>query len=214
VGPSLEEFAASRGLPLEVCQRRGLFYCEPSNRLALKWPRLASRVIIPHRSYTMRAVTVAGRATSPDTQPKYLYLPGTHKDRWLYGLEMTDASKPVHLVEGQLDVLAFDAIGKQAFAVCGSSISQWQCAQVAGMGRWACIFPDGDMLALKWAETLAQFDVRCVYPQEPYPTWLMQQCSKPGDADPAMFHAADAHSFAAVVDGCEAHIKELSGNAW
>jgi hypothetical protein len=195
---TLDDWASFRGLPVEICEARGLYISDPP--LYNKWPKMKDRVVFLNKSLTGRIVGGSGRAMLPGQSPKYWVVPGFNKNNYLYGIERRDPTHPIWAVEGQCDVLALDTVSAFGYAICGSSISPYQCALIAGMGSICCVYPDSDNLALRWAEPLKRFGVQVIHPSEPFPGIADPTGEK---MDPAAYRQKCPEGFASVVRGCE-----------
>jgi hypothetical protein len=197
-GMTLPDWAATRGLPIEVCEARGLYIAD--RQLYNKWPKMKDRIVFLNKSLTGRIVGGSGRATLLGQEPKYWVVPGFNKNNYIYGLERRDPSRPVWAVEGQCDVLALDTVGALGYAIAGSSISPYQCALIAGMSPVCCVYPDSDNLALRWADPLKRFGVQVIHPSEPFPGIADPIASK---MDPASYMQCCYDGFKNVVRSCE-----------
>ncbi len=96
--------------------------------------RFRGRLIFPIHNETGKVIAFAGRAMSPEDQPKYLNSPETaiyRKSRVLYNLHR--ARRPIRdndrgiLVEGYMDVIGLYQAGvREAVASCGTALTDQQ----------------------------------------------------------------------------------------
>jgi len=70
-----------------------------------------------------RAIGLAGRAISPEVEPKYKYSAGLQKDKGLVGFSSVRGSPEIIVVEGVLDALLLNYKGLKAVSLGGLSIS-------------------------------------------------------------------------------------------
>lgn len=86
------------------------------------------------RDQAGRAIGMAGRATTPEVEPKYKYSAGLQKDKGLVGFSSVRGSPAVTVVEGVLDALLLNHKGIKAVSLGGTSIStdQLKALETAG----------------------------------------------------------------------------------
>lgn len=81
-----------------------------------------------------RAIGLAGRAISPEVEPKYKYSAGLQKDKGLVGFSSVRGSPAIIVVEGVLDALLLNFKGLKAVSLGGLSISadQLKALEITG----------------------------------------------------------------------------------
>lgn len=81
-----------------------------------------------------RAIGMAGRAISPEVEPKYKYSAGLQKDKGLVGFSSVRGSPEVIVVEGVLDALLLNYKGLKSVSLGGTNISvdQLKALETAG----------------------------------------------------------------------------------
>ncbi|MBL8812549.1 MAG: hypothetical protein JNM43_20465 [Planctomycetaceae bacterium] len=104
------------------------------------------RIIFVLRDDRNRVVAIAGRATRPNDEPKYLFSRGFKKRDFLYGLGGLSASVEsfsarsghsfrLFIVEGLTDVLRLQSLGQNAVAVLGSEIGLGQVELLSAFAK-------------------------------------------------------------------------------
>lgn len=106
---------------------------------------MADRIAIPIYDENEKIVAYCGRAIK-DTNPKYLFPKGFHKNRVVYNLNRVrkHKGKQVVIVEGFFDVFALYQAGIDSVAIMGSSLSLNQKKQLLSLEQRLSLMFDGD----------------------------------------------------------------------
>lgn len=110
------------------------------------------RLIFPLFNEKGECVGFAGRALSPDAEPKYLNSPETRlfkKNEILYGLfqskEFIKKERSLYLVEGYFDYLSLWERGiKNVVATCGTALTERHVQKICSYAEDIYLFFDGD----------------------------------------------------------------------
>ena len=124
---SLSNYLANNRVSRDAAVKAGVL-CHKQHRY---FDFFRGRLIFPIRDNRGRVVAFAGRAMSPDQQPKYINTPSTElydKSDILFGLAKASPSirsnARIILVEGYTDVIACHAAGAtEAVATCGTALT-------------------------------------------------------------------------------------------
>jgi DNA primase len=156
-------------------------------------PYFRDRIIFPIRDLRGRTVSFAGRALA-DAKPKYLTGRSSEifvKTDVLYGADLARQpahdGKPLAVVEGYLDVIAFWQAGIPAVAIMGSDLSEAQLRQLWRLSDRPILCFDGDTAgraATRKALTLAFRHIA--------PGTTLQVAQMPSGRDPGSYLASGA----------------------
>lgn len=142
-GDDLAKYFRFRGWDLQLAKELGL--------VTERGEFFRERIILPERRKG-RAIYLIGRKTRKYQEVKYLGLPGVGKP--LYGLEMSQGSKEVFIVEGAFDLLTLVQWGYPAVALLGSHLkSEWK--EELAFARRVFILTDSDEAGRAAAHRLA-----------------------------------------------------------
>lgn len=185
LGDKAREYLKKRGLSEETWENFFLGYAPPEGRVLAGLLRASQfdmeqaieagllkkmddgsyldlfrdRLVIPILNEKGECVGFAGRALSPDVEPKYLNSPETRlfkKSEILYGLfqskEFIKKERSLYLVEGYFDYLSLWERGiKNVVATCGTALTERHVQKICSYAEDIYLFFDGDKAGKKAA---------------------------------------------------------------
>ncbi len=151
---------AAKGMDAALAVDSGL--CAAPEDGGAPYDRFRDRIVFPIRDGRGRAVSLGGRAMSPDARAKYLNGPQTElfdKGRTLYNHRAARAAvgkgAPLILAEGYMDVIALARAGMDgAVAPLGTAVTDTQLAMLWKMAEEPIVALDGDGAGLRSAMRL------------------------------------------------------------
>lgn len=104
------------------------------------------RIAIPIIDFDANLVAYCGRAVQHNLLPKYLFPPQFNKASYLFNMHniIPHSPNPVFIVEGFFDCIHIAALGFDAIALMGNSISQTQIELLKEIKRPYILMLDGD----------------------------------------------------------------------
>ncbi len=143
-GDNLAKYFRFRGWDLQLAKELGL--------VTARGEFFRERIILPEWRKG-RAIYLTGRKTRKYQEVKYLGLPGMGKP--LYGLEMSQGSAEVFIVEGAFDLLTLVQWGSPAVALLGSHLkNEWR--EDVAFAKRVFILTDSDEAGRAAAHRLAE----------------------------------------------------------
>ena len=151
---------AAKGIDAALAVDSGL--CAAPEDGGPPYDRFRDRITFPIRDGRGRAVSLGGRAMSPEARAKYLNGPQTElfdKGRTLYNQRAAAAAvrkgAPLILAEGYMDVIALARAGLDgAVAPLGTAVTEAQLAMLWKMADEPIVALDGDAAGLRSAMRL------------------------------------------------------------
>ena len=151
---------AAKGIDAALAVESGL--CAAPEDGGAPYDRFRDRITFPIRDGQGRAVSLGGRAMSPEARAKYLNGPQTDlfdKGRTLYNQRAARAAvgkgAPLILAEGYMDVIALARAGMDgAVAPLGTAITETQLSMLWKMADEPVVALDGDPAGLRSAMRL------------------------------------------------------------
>ncbi len=193
---------AAKGIDARLAVDSGL--CAAPEDGGAPYDRFRDRVTFPIRDGRGRAVSLGGRAMSPDARAKYLNGPQTElfdKGRTLYNQRAARLAvgkgAPLILAEGYMDVIALARAGLDgAVAPLGTAITETQLAMLWKMAEEPVVALDGDGAGLRSAMRLMDLALPLLAPGRSLRFALLPPGKDPDDllreGGPAALEAAMA----------------------
>ena len=161
---------AAKGIDAALAVEAGL--CAAPEGGGAPYDRFRDRITFPIRDGRGRAVSLGGRAMSPDARAKYLNGPQTElfdKGRTLYNARAARAAvakgASLILAEGYMDVIALARAGQEgAVAPLGTAVTEAQLLMLWKMADEPLVALDGDAAGLRSAMRLVDLALPLLAP--------------------------------------------------